>query len=99
MTRDTWLIIPMAIPIVILGVFMALRISESRKLTRMRQLACPDCRTPFAVAGLTAVRHWVDFNVDRQSARSGFTLYCQHCAAYYRFSDDFEFVARDEQKG
>jgi hypothetical protein len=99
MTRDAFIIVPMAIPVVILGVVIALRVSGSRKLTRMRQLACPDCRTAFAVPSLTAVRHWMDFDVDTgKTGRSGFTLRCQRCSADYRFTDSFEFVGREEQK-
>jgi hypothetical protein len=99
MTRNESIIFPLAIPIVIVGVVIALRISGSRKLTRIRQLVCPDCQNNFAVPSLSGIRLWLDFDVyTGKSGRSGFTLRCDRCAADYRFTDGFELIGREEPK-
>lgn len=99
MTRDAFIVFPLAIPMVIVGVLIALRLSGSRKLARMRQLVCPECHKNFAVPSLTGVRHWLDFEADTgKSGRSGFTLHCERCAADYRFTDNFELLGSEEPK-
>ena len=97
MSRDAFIIFPLAIPFGILGVVIALRISGARKLARMRQLTCPECQDNFVVPSLTDVRHWLDFDLNTgKSGRSGFSLRCQRCEAEFRFTDRFEFVGREE---
>ena len=96
---DIKFIIPALIPVAILALVVVLRVSGSRKLARMRQLSCPECHTTFVVPSLTAVRRWMDFDVDSgASKRSGFSLRCEHCAADYRFTERCQFVGRDEQR-
>jgi RNase P subunit RPR2 len=92
-------IFPLAIPALILGVVVVLRIVGARKLRRMRQLTCPDCHTSFVVPSLAAARLWMDFDVATgKHTRSGFSLRCECCSADYRFTDSFQFVGRAEQK-
>ena len=87
-------IIPALIPVAMLVLIVVLRVSGSRKLARMRELTCPDCHTAFVVS-LKVVRRWIEF--DGASKRSGITLRCQRCAADYRFTEELQFVGREEQ--
>ena len=96
---DIKFILPVLIPVAILALVVVLRVSGSRKLARMRELTCPDCHTAFVVPNLTAVRRWMDFDVDNGALRcSGITLRCERCAADYRFTEQLQFVGREEQK-
>ena len=95
---DIKFIIPALIPVAILALVVVIRVSGSRKLARMRQLTCPDCHTAFVVPSLTAVRRWMDFDVDSgASKRSGISLRCERCSADYRFTEQLQFVAREQQ--
>ena len=99
MNRQWILVFPTAIPFLILGTVVALRISGARKLKRMRQLTCPDCHTSFTVPSLATVRQWMDFDVETgRQTQSGFALHCDRCSADYRFTDGFQLVGRAEQK-
>jgi hypothetical protein len=92
-------IIPALIPVAILALVVVLRVSGSRKLARMRELTCPDCHAAFVVPSLTAVRRWMDFDVDSgASRRSGITLRCERCAADYRFTEQLQFVGREAER-
>ena len=92
-------ILPIAVVVISLAVFIVMRATAARKLRRMRQLTCPDCHTSFTVPGLATARLWMDFDVDGgKHARSGFSLRCDRCSADYRFTDSFQFVGRAEQK-
>jgi hypothetical protein len=76
-----------------------LKLFEYRKLKRMRALNCPNCHSPFAVTSLSAVKRWMDFDIESGSKKaSGFYLHCDRCAADYRFLEDCRLLGRAEQK-
>jgi len=93
-----WILSAVIIAILFAGVGILYLISYL-KLRRMRALTCPDCHLPFVITSLTAVRRWIDFDIEQGSAKgSGFYLHCDHCGADYRFDDDRLLLGRVEQK-
>ena len=80
---------------VLFGIVGIVRLAEYVKLKRMRALCCPECHERFSVPSLTSVRYWMGRD---GAAGSGFYLHCEHCAADYRFADNYELVGREQKE-
>ena len=97
MTKQ-WILAAVIIGVLFAGVGVVWLLGHL-KLGRMRRLACPDCHTPFAIASLTSVRRWMEFDADKGSTKaSGFYLHCARCSTDYRFTDGLQCLGQAEQK-